>query len=321
MLYEGGVRIPMAIRWPGQTKPGGRFATPVSLIDLYPTILGIAGVAAPAGQPVDGVSLVPALEGFPMPALEGRRLFWYDVKSQVLPDGELLLPAAAIRKGSWKLMRFFGKSDELYHLDSDPSEARNRADTEVEMARTMNRELDEWLDRTGIVLPAANPDFDPDFLVPRQVDHKSSETAKPVREWSGAAFGNAWKKSRMCEIEATPDGVRIRARGVYPEIMTGAVFGLPPARYLISVRLRTTAGGRIRFGWSGENSEQGIIEFFPERTGEWHTLIGRFEVKSPLKAFRLAGPTHLETAGYHDPATQRDFVEIAEITLSRPSGP
>ncbi|MCE9531508.1 MAG: sulfatase-like hydrolase/transferase, partial [Planctomycetes bacterium] len=62
-LYEGGIRIPLVVSWPGRTKPGTRCGAPVSSIDLYPTLLELAGLKPPQGQGLDGVSLVPLLQG------------------------------------------------------------------------------------------------------------------------------------------------------------------------------------------------------------------------------------------------------------------
>ena len=105
VIYEGGVREPMFIHWPGITA-GTVCGETVSLIDFYPTILDLAGVPLP-DQPVDGVSLVPLLKGGAMPSLHDRPLFWYNVTSGITDEGEPFQPVAAVRKGNWRLVKNF----------------------------------------------------------------------------------------------------------------------------------------------------------------------------------------------------------------------
>ena len=75
MYYEGGVRVPFAVRWKGHTRAGSKCDTPECAADLYPTFLELAGAGPPKGQPLDGSSLVPLLKG--RRALEERPIFWH----------------------------------------------------------------------------------------------------------------------------------------------------------------------------------------------------------------------------------------------------
>nr|MDJ0851628.1 sulfatase [Myxococcota bacterium] len=104
--YEGGIRVPLIARWPGVIAPGTRSSTPVIAQDLYPTFLAAAGVATPADVVLDGVNLVPLLEGG---ALEPRALFWHFpnyLKGRVAGSDDPYFrtrPVSVIRKGDWKL--------------------------------------------------------------------------------------------------------------------------------------------------------------------------------------------------------------------------
>jgi arylsulfatase A len=117
-LYEGGIREPLIVRWPGKIEASSQCDAVVTSVDFYPTFLDIAGASKPAGQPLDGQSLLPLLHGkgrFP-----DRAIYWH------YPHYHHSTPAGAIRQGHWKLIEFFedGKL-ELYNLREDLSEQTN----------------------------------------------------------------------------------------------------------------------------------------------------------------------------------------------------
>ena len=147
-LYEGGVRVPTCMRWPGVIKPGSKSATPITSVDFLPTFAELAGVALPTSQPVDGESFLPLLKG--KSALQSRAVFWH----YPLYLANRATPASAIRKGDWKLIEYFedGRT-ELYNLSSDISESKNLADTAPEKARELHQELVAWRKTTNAVEP------------------------------------------------------------------------------------------------------------------------------------------------------------------------
>jgi len=115
-LYEGGIRVPMIVRWPGRIAPGSTSDQVWAFWDFLPTAADLAGVKPPQG--IDGISMLPALLGKPQPGHEF--LYWE------FPSGGY---AQAVRHGKWKAVRnkWVGPM-ELYDLDEDPSEANNVAD-------------------------------------------------------------------------------------------------------------------------------------------------------------------------------------------------
>ena len=162
-LYEGGIRIPLVISGPDIKKPGGQCNAPVSSIDIYPTLLELAGTAAPKDQILDGISLVPALRG--ESDLQRQRLFWhfpcYVGKAT---------PSSAIREGDFKLIEFYedGGRRELYNLKNDPNEERDLAKTQPEKTAALYRTLRSWQTETGAAIPKeANPNYDPKAERPR----------------------------------------------------------------------------------------------------------------------------------------------------------
>jgi len=161
-LYEGGIRVPMVVSWPGRVKPGST-DIPVATVDLYLTLLDLCRAAAPAGQPLDGTSLAGFLTGGA--ALQRERLFWhfpcYVGKAA---------PSSAVREGDWKLIEFFedGGHVELFNLRDDPHEQNDLAAAEPKRADTLTKALRAWQATTGAAIPnAVNPAYDPAAVRPR----------------------------------------------------------------------------------------------------------------------------------------------------------
>ncbi|HUB33259.1 MAG TPA: sulfatase-like hydrolase/transferase, partial [Bryobacteraceae bacterium] len=150
-VFEGGIREPLMIRWPGVTRPGSTIDTPVSSIDFFPTLCEIAGVAA--GK-TDGQSLVPLLGGRRMPE---RPLFWH--YPHYSDQGGR--PAGAVRHGEWKLIEFYEDGRlELFHLPGDPGERRNLARREPARVKSLHALLKDWRHSVGAAMPEPNPQYD-----------------------------------------------------------------------------------------------------------------------------------------------------------------
>jgi arylsulfatase A-like enzyme len=152
-LYEGGIREPLLVRWPGATKAGSTCDVPVCSIDFYPTILEAAG-AKRGGGAVDGVSLVPLLRQ----AGEPRRdaLYWH-YPHYSNQGGK---PGGAVRQGRYKLIESYEDGNlELYDLREDVGEANDLARKLPEKTRELHRLLREWRTAVGAQMPAPNPEY------------------------------------------------------------------------------------------------------------------------------------------------------------------
>lgn len=164
MYYEGGIREPFLVRYPGVIEAGSKNETPIAQIDLYPTFLDLAG-KTPATD-LDGLSLLPALK---KGELKPRSLFWhfpgYLQSYKADPDSASKFfrttPCSVIRKGDWKLIQYFEDGVfELYNLKKDPSEKRNLAVSNEGKKQELLKELQAWQASTKAPIPAEkNPAY------------------------------------------------------------------------------------------------------------------------------------------------------------------
>ena len=153
-LYEGGIREPMMVRWPGVTKAGTVCDVPVSSVDFFPTILEIAGARA-ARTPLDGVSLAPLLRGG---TLKREALYWH--YPHYSDQGGY--PGGAVRAGGYKLIEFYEDGRlELYNLSKDVRESENLATHDPKRTAELHGMLQRWRESVGAVMPVANPNYDP----------------------------------------------------------------------------------------------------------------------------------------------------------------
>ena len=149
--YEGGIRVPLFVKWPGVTpKEGGECREPVYLGDLFPTLLSAAGVGLEPGVELDSRDLSPLLRD-PAVSLGRESLFfhyphYYDAST----------PVSAVRSGPWKLLEYLEDNRvELYHLGEDPGETRNRATEEAQRAKELAQRLRAWRRDVDAAMPVA----------------------------------------------------------------------------------------------------------------------------------------------------------------------
>ena len=152
--YEGGIRVPLIIRWPEVTKAGQVNKAPVTSSDLYPTCLTAAGLPLHPAQHRDGLDLKPLLEG--AKSLDRDALFWHYPHYNGHPSAG---PSSVMRKGDWKLIETFDpKGVELYHLGRDLSETTNLAQKEPSKLAEMQKELEAWRKEVDAEMMEPNPD-------------------------------------------------------------------------------------------------------------------------------------------------------------------
>lgn len=152
-VYEGGLRIPLIVRWPGHVPAGKVTAEPVLNTDWIPTLLELAGQPAPAG--LDGVSFAAGLTG--RGAYPVRNFFWHFPHY----DNQGGRPSGAVRDGPWLLVEFYDETKvELYNLADDIGETRDLANLVALRAANMRAALDAWRKANAVQSNRPNPDFD-----------------------------------------------------------------------------------------------------------------------------------------------------------------
>jgi len=175
--YEGGIRVPLTIRWPGVVEPGSTCSIPVTGLDFYPTFLEAIGAKPSEGKEIDGDSLVPLLSGkgqFP----RNRSLYWhfpvylqnYAGEEDQSRDAKFRTrPGTILRKGKWKLHEYFEDGAMLlYDLEKDPGETHNLAAEKPKKLQALKADMYAWRKRTDSPVPTKlNPKYVPQKISTR----------------------------------------------------------------------------------------------------------------------------------------------------------
>ncbi len=154
-LYEGGIRVPTIVRWPGKVPSSSTCREPAVSIDFYPTLVEAAGATMPKEQVADGKSLLPLL-GDPSAKLAREAIYWH------YPHYHHSRPSVAVRAGDWKLIEFFDTGErELYDLSDDLGESSTLVTAKPDQAARLAGLLQAWRHEVNAQMPQANPAYDP----------------------------------------------------------------------------------------------------------------------------------------------------------------
>ena len=169
--YEGGIRVPLIMRWPGKIKAGSKSNFPVTNMDFYPTIRSIINAESRPGEVLDGLDINPI---FGQKSMDERPLFWhfpiylqaYNPKEDEGKDPLFRTrPGSVIRKGKWKLHHYFEDDDyELYNLEEDQGEKNNLVESQIEIRDQLVSILNNWRKEVNAPVPSKkNPLYDKEF--------------------------------------------------------------------------------------------------------------------------------------------------------------
>ncbi len=165
-LYEGGIRVPLFVRWPGKVKANSICEVPVHSIDFFPTFTGLAGSPGNSYDIVDGVNISGLFTG--KNEIQNRSLFWYYPRYLDGPFwwGSKTIcmntrPCAAVRQGDYKLLHWFEDDSyaELYDVKKDPAEKTNLSEIMPDKVKQLRTQLYKWLKDMDAKLPVPNPDY------------------------------------------------------------------------------------------------------------------------------------------------------------------
>ena len=166
--YEGGIREPFFFSWLGHIAPGQVNDTPITNLDLFPTLVAAAGATLPEDKILDGNNLLPLLTT--STALAQRALYWHFpiyLQAYKKNDRETrdplfrTRPGSVVRSGDWKLHQYFENDEiELYNLSKDPSEQSDLSKTNPKQAQKLLQLLANWRQETSAPVPTQlNPQF------------------------------------------------------------------------------------------------------------------------------------------------------------------
>lgn len=173
VLYEGGIRVPLLVRWPEHVPAGSQINIPVDMVDWYPTFKEIADGSVPKSKILDGISLVPLL--MQKGHLHRKALYWHRPQYR-LDYGQT--PSSVIRLGNYKLIHYYGdylytrgylpqrkklygkliigEKNELFNIKDDPGERFNLSKQAPQKTQAMLDSLKIWLQQTGASIPRKN---------------------------------------------------------------------------------------------------------------------------------------------------------------------
>ena len=181
-VFEGGVRTPLVVVWPGVTAAGTRSDALVQSEDYYPTLLAGLGLPTAPGQKFDGTSILPALKGQP---LTRDAVFTYFPHAPGVPDW--LPPAVAVHQGNWKLIRIFFAGEngahrwQLYNLRADLGEKDDLATKDPARVQAMDALIEKFLADTQAVTPVRNPAFNAKAYSLADEGKQKSDTKQKAR--------------------------------------------------------------------------------------------------------------------------------------------
>ena len=157
--YEGGIRVPMIVRWPGKVPPATVSAVPVISMDCLPTICEAVACKAPVNRAIDGTSLMSALTQ--SGDMDRKAIYWHYPHFARSADGVIRrVPYSIVRSGRWKLIYFYdAQKHELYDLSADISEKNDLATVHPEKVKQLHNLLMTHLKQVGAKLPVPNPDY------------------------------------------------------------------------------------------------------------------------------------------------------------------
>lgn len=272
-IYEGGQRVPLMVRWPGQIEAGSTSDSIVGPIDLYPTILEAAGLEKPAGHIVDGESLLPILKQ--TGKLKRQAYFtWF-------PH---LIPAVSVRRGDWKLIRRFEPHPkypevrELYNLKKDIGETHNMARESPDKVKELDALIDQFVKDTGALYPKPNPAFN------------AAAQGKPGEKNSDSIAGLV---ARKCKVVRTKDAIRVTGEGRLPFLGTAQVRFNGPLT--LKLRARSTAGGKGRVQWRTSDQEAfpksaQVVTFELPAGTKWQDVSVQLPIQGKVSIIRLYLP-------------------------------
>lgn len=285
-VFEGGIRVPGVIVWPGVTRPGTRSDARIQSTDLYPLIHNLLDIPLPPDYAIDGEDFTPALRGETWE--RSRPMITYFPHTVGVHDW--LPPSMAVHSGDWKLVRLFFQGEKgahrhlLYNLAEDIGETTNLVAAHPERVAAMDRFMEDYIRDAGVVVPIRNPAFDPAQYRPDEIGAQRNRPPVPPAEVGGRAPSadatetlRGWR-ARGTMFEPVSGGARLWATRRNAMIMKAGMEVAAPA--VLEIELTCSGAGRGSVQWrlGGEQ------DFDPAARKNFRVGRGRSTVRVPLEA-------------------------------------
>lgn len=288
-LWEGGVRVPMIVRWPGIIAPGSVCSTPVICSDFYPTFCELAGAPVKTGADteLDGESLIPLLKN-PGTTLKRTALCWFYPHNNEFTDA-----CSSIRQGNMKLIRFYGGPVKLFNLKDDIGESNDLAVQYPELVNELGGQLEQWLNHVGAWEMVENPQYNPLMhehgIYPAFDPQKDG--AELVAEWNFNGESTEGWEAQGKTILSTRGG-KMTVASQDRSSMESPVELATPGTYVLQAKVREHGikkGACVLF-WKNSSEEYDRnrrIQFALAHGADEHTVAALFRVKNPADSLRF----------------------------------
>jgi arylsulfatase A-like enzyme len=274
-IYEGGTHVPLIVSWPGKVEAASTSDAIVQSTDFFPTLMELTKLSAPASVKFDGISIAPALRGEP---LKREKIFCHFPHGGNQSEIEGFLPSTSVRRGDWKLIRFFARNDdgsdklELYNLRDDIGETKNLAASKPELVTELNTSITTYLHETEAVVPIRNPSYKPDAA------SKPKAPADPLQGW----------KVRGCS--ATAEKGILSVTKLSQSAFLGIAAGEHSGASTVKLRIKSAAGA-ARIDWlPGGVQAKAQSTPYTLPGGDWQDLTVNLPATGPLGIVRVYLP-------------------------------
>ena len=316
-MYEGGVRGPCSIIWPGVVAANSRSNQPIQSCDFYPTILDMLNLQPQADQSFDGISITPTLRG---QTQQRDEIYTYFPHSPSIPDW--LPPAISVVKGDWKLIRLFQNGNDgehrwkLYNLQQDIGEQNDLAAEQPERVEALDQLIERYLIETNAVQPTANPNFDASKYrledegkaephgKNRKQRKRQSKPSPPVATWTA---------NPDCSLVLKDNQLIVTSSGTDPYIMSPLENRIAPGKHTLVLTMAANSSGHGSVFWEAAKTKPPYavnrrVEFEINHDGEFHTYEVEFQPRKPLVSLRL------------DPSTGPGTISISAMEIQTAEG-
>ncbi|WDI41686.1 sulfatase [Bremerella sp. P1] len=311
-MYEGGVRTPAIVVWPGKVEKASQSDVIIQSMDYYPTLLEMLDIKPDSQQQFDGISILPVLQGG---NIERDGIFTYFPHNPPVPDW--IPPSISVHQGDWKLIRIFHSGEKgehrykLFNLSEDSGEQSDVSELYEDKVRELDKLIEGHLTAAAATTPQPNRHFDPKQYdparegVPAKKFERSQGSAKPKKRSKPVA---GWVPGGTASLTVTKESLVVESTGRDPFLS----FGLPRATKLSPVKLHVTmasesvGSGQVYWREKDANffkAERSHI-FDVTHDGQAHEYSIVLKPTSPLLGIRI------------DPSRGSGKVVISELRLT-----